>query len=239
MRSLRVDHAREVSELEIKHDENMAHLEEECKNEVAELERKLEDAAQRHQRQIEQAGLAHDKKIAQLTADWKNRLAEAINEAKVITAEKDREITAHRMEIERLSNRMAAYSTNRYRAIPDKEFAVLFGSLEQRIIDLSSNTTSLAGSSVDAALNPHDFIDRRGGKGRNWVRLVRNACWTLLLRGFFSRPVGFGAFGADGTDCETLNDMYALFTSGGESPHILNAYPPLYPSVRDSSLLVC
>jgi hypothetical protein len=128
---------------------------------------------------------------------------ETVNE---VAAQKD-------SEIERLMLRMASYSTNSYRAIPDKEFTGFYNSLTLKIGKLVGSWSRI--QDLDPALDPHGFIKRNGSKGLNCRRFVGHICWSFLLREFFHYPLGFGAFGDQGEGYECLKDDYALFSGAG------------------------
>ncbi len=237
LRRLRRSHAIETSKLQNKHADEMARLEKtlddaeaQLAGEVSKLKKKHADEMVRVKEmfddEVEGLAKAHEKQKAQITADATAQLASTEKAAEhmldMVRSQKDSEIAARGKEIERLMLRMASYNTNSYRAIPDNDFVASFGQLSQRIINLSSNTAFRDGTGIDKAaldLDPADFLGRRGYRGRNWVRLVRNVCWKLLLHGFFSQPLGFGAFGALDDQDEgyaMVQAEYALFTAGGK-----------------------
>jgi hypothetical protein len=157
---------------------------------------------------------AHEKAASDLgnaQAEHERKLNEANDKARhqleTVTWEKDQEIN-------RLRVRMASYSTNNYTAIPDPTFSHAMSDVSSSLINLCNRVQRKDGLVVTSTLDPTGFWARQGTVARNWAKFVRHLCWNALLRGFFSYPLGFGAFGYDSEGHDALAGEYQLFMGG-------------------------
>lgn len=113
-----------------------------------------------------------------------------------------------------LERHMAGYSsTGGYIAIPDDEFRGKFSDLAIRIKRLIAWVPRPDTYAFDPSLDPNSFMKRYSQQsGGNWPKFIRNVCWRVILRGFYSRQMGFGALGASGSEgFDFLDHLYQLF----------------------------
>lgn len=91
-------------------------------------------------------------------------------------------------------------STGGYLPIPDDEFRSMFMGLARRINNLIAYVPRPESFSLDSSLDPSGFLLRNMQQGgRNWPKFIRNVCWRTIVKGFYSRQLGFGAFGPQGS----------------------------------------
>ncbi|KAH6970603.1 hypothetical protein BKA56DRAFT_596645 [Ilyonectria sp. MPI-CAGE-AT-0026] len=112
-----------------------------------------------------------------------------------------------------LRRHMANYSnTGSYTAISDDEIRGHFQLLTRRINNLIKWVPRPETYAVEDHLDPNGFLTRNSQQGgRNWPKFVRSICWRFIMRGFYCRQLGFGAFGNDGEGFEALDHLRQLF----------------------------
>ncbi|KAM5343201.1 hypothetical protein ACJ41O_014167 [Fusarium nematophilum] len=118
------------------------------------------------------------------------------------------------VQVRNLQTRMASYSNrDAAGAIPDDEFRSSFLQLARRINNLISWVPRPSTYRSVPELDPDDFLTRTAQQGgRNWPKFVRSVCWRAIVKGFFSRQLGFGALGSQaGEGFNALDQLYQLF----------------------------
>ncbi|KAF7556185.1 hypothetical protein G7Z17_g1668 [Cylindrodendrum hubeiense] len=112
-----------------------------------------------------------------------------------------------------LRRHMASYNnTGGYTAISDDEFRGHFQLLTRRINNLIKWVSRPQTYALDEYLDPNGFLARNAQQGgRNWPKFVRSVCWRSIVRGFYCRQLGFGAFGNEGEGFEELDHLRQLF----------------------------
>lgn len=140
------------------------------------------------------------------------------------------EFRASRIELNTYKRQLAMYnSSGSYAAIPDQEFSTSFRRLAQRISNLVALVPQPPNLLVagDELLDPSRYLARHMDQvNRAWPKFLRSACWCVLIEGFFSIPLGFGALGKIGEGMEMLHQLRMLFVKGeaGGKPPI----PPIW-----------
>lgn len=122
-----------------------------------------------------------------------------------------------------LRNRMATYSTNDYIAITDPALKEAMGDVSTSLVGLSNRVARSDGLAVPERLDPNGYWARQRSSARNWPKFVRHVCWSILLRGFFSLPLGFGVFSSDPRGHEMLM-LYCRRFFGDADPHGMAHY---------------
>ncbi|KAK4225638.1 hypothetical protein QBC38DRAFT_482388 [Podospora fimiseda] len=161
----------------------------------------------------------------QLELQAKNR---EIAAAKRKTKEEVAQVTKkHRATIEEQQSQIASYSKDNYGfiEIDDTTFARSFQALVGEIDQLASQIWFPATLDFDNSLDPTNFLERNAFQS-NWVwpRFVRSTCWTILIQGFFSMPLGFGALGHQGNGYTHMYPTYqaaALLNSNNHESQII------------------
>ncbi|KAL8366166.1 hypothetical protein RB595_004780 [Gaeumannomyces hyphopodioides] len=167
---------------------------------VERLHNIIESARSKHQAEVEEARKKHTSEVQDLKAQ--NSKATADLKAKF------------EKETRGLRNRMAAYSTGTYTAIPDSDLVVSLRRLAQDISNLSLYVPQPAGYVPSPEADPTNHVARslaRGSSGATWPRYVQSVCWTVVLRGFFHMPLGFGALGCQGAGYQIMMPLFEMF----------------------------
>ncbi|KAH7176555.1 hypothetical protein EDB81DRAFT_772978 [Dactylonectria macrodidyma] len=123
------------------------------------------------------------------------------------------ELETERRAFQDLRRQMASYSsTGDYTAIKDKDFEQCIQLHARSISKLIKWIPHPETYVLDEHLDPNNFLARNAPQGgRNWPKFVRSVCWRFIVRGFFSRQLGFGAFGPDGEGFRELDCVHQLF----------------------------
>ncbi|KAL8309186.1 hypothetical protein RB597_009459 [Gaeumannomyces tritici] len=136
-----------------------------------------------------------------------------------------------------LRNRMAAYSTGTYTAIPDSDLVVSLRRLAQDISNLSLYVPQPAGYVPSPEADPGNHVARslaRGTGAATWPRFVQSVCWTVVLRGFFSLPLGFGALGCQGLGYEIMAPLFEMFIGKDMRAH--EDLPDVFPEDKETNV---
>ncbi|KAM0428568.1 hypothetical protein ACHAPT_006928 [Fusarium lateritium] len=204
---LESEHKDEVATLQAVYSRRIDTINAAAKEKQDELEGNLAAMARSHETLVEEIRAEHAAEIAQRDADAKN-LEERFR------AKFRSETTRLQGELTALQKRMASYSNmDDYVATPDDEFRSNFLHIAQRINNLNYWVPRPSTYSFDPELDPDSFLSRNAEQGgRNWPKFVRHVCWRIIIRGFFGRPLGFGAFGCQGGDgFDAMDQVYQLF----------------------------
>ncbi|KAI8692573.1 hypothetical protein NCS56_00014300 [Fusarium sp. Ph1] len=195
-------------------------LNENSRKKQEELEGTITDMALSHQRVVEEMTAEHEAEIARRDAEAKNLEERFRAKLRAETTKLQNELTA-------AHKRMASYSNmDDYVATPDDEFRSNFLHIAQRINNLNYWVPRPNNYSFDPELDPDNFLTRNAEQGgRNWPKFVRHICWRIIMRGFFDRPLGFGALGCQGSDgfdaMDHLFQVFAITDSKGSRGLIL------------------
>ncbi|KPM44201.1 hypothetical protein AK830_g2313 [Neonectria ditissima] len=177
------------------------------KHEIEIKEREISDTVARH-------GAASREMIEQHEAASRDMVAshKAAIQALQSTHKNDMEILERNLR--ELRRRMASYSnTGSYTAISDDDFRNRFQKLTRGINNLIKLVPRPQTYALAEHLDPNGFFARNAQQGgRNWPKFVRSVCWRSILRGFYSRQLGFGALGSSGEGFEELDQLRRLFT---------------------------
>ena len=117
-----------------------------------------------------------------------------------------------RETIDRQNRQIASYSKSAdYTPIDDAFFNRALRNLIVEVNQLASKIPHPRTLDFDRGLDPTKCLERNSVR-RDWIwpRFVRSLCWQILLRGFFSLPLGFGALGVHGEGHRRLNDILEL-----------------------------
>jgi len=185
------------------------HLQQETKQAQEEL---LKAAAQ-YQTEMAQLEENHSSKVSELEqkralelSDLEHKMQAIIDEKGLLVEARDRQIAAQDL-------RMASYSKPAHGLISDGDFGARLRDMAMKLDNLADSVPRLQeGYAVDETLDPSNFLSRNAARGsRIWHKFVRNVCWSVILRGFFQRQPGFGAFGDRADGHATLLHLYRLF----------------------------
>ncbi|KAJ4320324.1 hypothetical protein N0V84_005926 [Fusarium piperis] len=201
------EHKDELATYQTMHSRQINALNEKSKKKQEELEGTMDDMALSHQRVVDEMKAEHEAEIARRDAEAKNLEERFRAKFRAETTRLQNELTA-------AHKRMASYSNmDDYVATPDDEFRSNFLHLAQRINNLNYWVPRPNTYSFDLELDPDSFLTRNAEQGgRNWPKFVRHVCWRIILRGFFGRSLGFGAFGYQGGDgFDALDYVHQLF----------------------------
>ncbi|KAK0617592.1 hypothetical protein B0T14DRAFT_569082 [Immersiella caudata] len=143
-------------------------------------------------------------------AEVEDEIQKRHDEVNKCTMEWQQKLDDERAQSSRLRNRMATFSTNDYVAITDPEFKEAMGSVSSALVNLCNRVGRRDGLVVPENIDPSGYWARQPST-RNWPKFVRHICWTILLKGFFSLPLGFGVFSHDKTGHEMLMWDYRRF----------------------------
>ncbi|KAK3687823.1 hypothetical protein B0T22DRAFT_479106 [Podospora appendiculata] len=126
-------------------------------------------------------------------------------------------------EIKEYKVRIASYSHGSSAAISDQTFHLTLESISQKLSNIASYVPRPENHLFDPDLDPTNFLGRNSQQGsRVWPRFVRSVCWSVILRGFFHYPLGFGVFGTQGDGYLQLSHLYEDFSAA--SPNDPNTY---------------
>ncbi|KAK3324532.1 hypothetical protein B0T19DRAFT_232001 [Cercophora scortea] len=157
--------------------------------------------------------------------------AEKLDEFNRLMYERERDMDAMQREMERLRSdyedklanqnrtlqeeikeykvRIASYSHGSSAAISDQTFHITLESVAQKLSNIASYVPRPENHLFDSDLDPTNFLGRNSQQGsRVWPRFVRSVCWSVILRGFFQYPLGFGVFGTQGDGYFHLSYLY-------------------------------
>jgi len=194
---------------------NAAEKDRKSQNKIVSLEDKITRLGQSHGTELHRLKQSHEQEVNQLSRNHKEDLERVEQQAReqlnAVTAEKDAKIKDLVADIELLTRSMSGRITNDYVAISDEKFKTMFGALSQKIVNLAGQVKRPDAVELDESLDPTAFWSRSGGKARLWPKYVRYVCWRLVLCGFFTPPLGYGAFGTGGNNGMTLIGDYHLF----------------------------
>lgn len=146
-----------------------------------------------------QTKIEHDTKVLNMKAEHETILKKETSELKE--------------RLGSLQRHMAVQSsTGGYMATPDDEFRSKFMGLARRINNLIAYAPRPESLSLDSSLDPNGFLVRNLQQGgRNWPKFIRNICWRVIVKGFFTRQLGFGALGPQGSPgFEFLDQTFQL-----------------------------
>ncbi|KAK4207464.1 hypothetical protein QBC37DRAFT_433406 [Rhypophila decipiens] len=130
--------------------------------------------------------------------------------------EKDKEINRTKAslqaQIAELQKRIASYGESGFRFVIDDKFRDKMEVAEQMISKLVSYVTRPSFQHLALDLDPTGFLQRNQHHlgNRIWIKFIFGVCWEVLRRGFFSSPLGFGIFGAEGDGFVLLDHIHQI-----------------------------
>lgn len=197
----------EITNIQVMYSRQISTLNESSKKKQEELEGTITSMALNHQRVVEDMTAEHEAEITRRDAEAKNLEERFRAKLRADTTKLQNELTA-------AHKRMASYSNmDDYVATPDDEFRSNFLHIAQRINNLNYWVPRPDNYSFDPELDPDSFLTRNAEQGgRNWPKFVRHVCWRIIMRGFFERPLGFGALGCQGSDgFDAMDHLFQVF----------------------------
>lgn len=198
-------HAIEVSRLNEEHARSIIQLEQDKKSMAAKAEKDLEMMNDKHAAEISRLNEDRKRAINALTSKLQNEMSIKTQQLQAMIDEKSRVITAQDL-------RMASYNKQIHSVIADGDLGQRFRALCLKIDNLINAMPRPQEYTVDAALDPTDFMGRNSSRrSRIWHKFLCKVCWDVLIRGFFHRQPGFGSFGWQGDGYLTLLQLYRLF----------------------------
>ncbi|KAH7012862.1 hypothetical protein EDB80DRAFT_834460 [Ilyonectria destructans] len=155
----------------------------------------------------------HRETIERMGAESKEKDARHEISMMELQQKHDDAMDTQKRALQDLRRHMANYSnTGSYTAISDDEIRGHFQLLTRRINNLIKWVPRPETYAVSEHLDPNGFLTRNSQQGgRNWPKFVRSICWRSIMRGFYCRQLGFGAFGNDGEGFEALDHLRQLF----------------------------
>ena len=149
---------------------------------------------------------AKDREMAQLIDQYEKDKT-AIKES--VDSEIARATREARATIGRQIQQIASYNKDDYIPLDDVVFTRAFQELVQEVSQLASHVHQPLNFDFDPSFDPTNCLERNVNRS-NWIwpRFVQNLCWTVLLRGFFSLPLGYGALGSQGDGHKALYPIY-------------------------------
>ncbi|KAI3320303.1 hypothetical protein HD806DRAFT_507130 [Xylariaceae sp. AK1471] len=213
---------------------SVEHLQQQNKQITREAEEELLNAASRYELEMSQLEEKHSQEISkferqkdQEVSELKHRSDLKAREMQAIIDGKDRVIAAQDM-------RMASYSKPTHGLISDGDFAHRFSDLSMKLDTLVDTMPRPQQYVSDNTLDPSNFLGRNAARGtRIWSKFARRVCWDIIMRGFFQRQPGFGAFGSQGDGYATLLHLHQLFTPSRTQDTVTQANFPNNKKTND------
>ncbi|KAF4467743.1 hypothetical protein FALBO_5374 [Fusarium albosuccineum] len=200
-------HKKELTHIQTMYSHQLKTFQDEAKRKHDKLETELANVAVDYQTKIDDMQQRHAEEITRRDAEAKEVEDKYKAKLKSETARLQGQVTT-------LKTHMASYSnTDNYKVIRDDELRDNFLHLARGINNLINYVPRPSTYSFDPDLDPDNFLGRNSQQGgRNWPKFIRHICWRAIIRGFFSRPLGFGALGCQGGEgFEALDQVYQLF----------------------------
>ncbi|KAH7158106.1 hypothetical protein B0J13DRAFT_603758 [Dactylonectria estremocensis] len=215
-------------------------LKEQMKRAQTRAESRIASIERSHQKEIEITAAEIKGATAAMSRIHKEEMEKIENELNGTIARHDTTMAELRkqhsddLELEKrafhdLRRQMASYSsTGDYTAISDKDFEKSFQLHTRSISNLIKWIPRPETYALDEHLDPNNFLARNAPQGgRNWPKFVHSVCWRFIVRGFFSRQLGFGAFGPGGEGFQELDYIHQLFAiPNPQDPNGPNAILP-------------
>lgn len=195
------------------HKKEMLRLEKEHAGQIETLGHQIKQERDQAESRIAILSQHHREAIEMMEAESKEK--DARHEIAMMELQQKHEDATYtqRRTLQDLRRHMANYSnTGSYTAISDDDLRGHFQLLTRRINNLIKWVPRPKTYAVEGHLDPNGFLTRNSQQGgRNWPKFVRSVCWRSIMRGFYCRQLGFGAFGNDGEGFEALDHLRQLF----------------------------
>ena len=225
----KVWHEHEMSRVQEAHASEMQALSDQTQKDKDQLNARIVNMTKAHRDETTQMQTSHQEKIA--AHDKAMQLLEDNHSIQLRQLTDNHTAVLNQMEenhknelngvtgqlqgkVDSLKRHVANYSNRGdYTAISDDDFRNNFQLLARRINNLISWVPRPEILSFDIDLDPSGFFARNAQQGgRNWPKFVRNICWRAIVRGFYTRQLGFGAFGGEGSEgFDLLDQLHQLF----------------------------
>ncbi|KAK4169555.1 hypothetical protein QBC43DRAFT_307973 [Cladorrhinum sp. PSN259] len=179
-------------------------------SQLATMQNQMRELADRHKSECE----VKDQEMKAVRNSVDHRILTATKEDRATIKELRRQIAAHYVQ------------NYGYKEIADPEFADKFEILKQKVNQLANKVWEPATFDFHNSLDPTNFLVRNSHQ-LNWVwpRFVQSTCWSILLAGFFSLPLGFGALGNQGKGHEYMYPTYEAAALYGVNDQEERAFP--------------
>lgn len=206
---IHTQHANEVDAIHAEHadklaarDDDILRLNTEHRSELAAKDHQLSLLTAKHEEDL----VAKDSHMALLVDQYEQKLTDLEGS---VNFKIDEATRRDRATIGKQKQQIASYNKDDYVPIDDAAFTRSFQALVQDVNQLASQIRQPTTIDFDPSLDPTSCLDRNADQ-RSWIwpRFVRNLCWNVLLRGFFSLPFGFGALGSQGEGYRILYPTY-------------------------------
>ena len=173
-----------------------------AQGDLAEKEQEMKQLLETHKKDQD----TKDREVAQLIHEYEKDKT-AIKES--VDSEIARATREARATIGRQNQQIASYNKDDYIPLDDVVFTRSFQELVQEVSQLASHVHQPLNVDFDPSFDPTNCLERNANRS-NWIwpRFVENLCWTVLLKGFFSLPLGYGALGSQGDGHKALYPIY-------------------------------
>ncbi|KAF5027435.1 hypothetical protein F66182_455 [Fusarium sp. NRRL 66182] len=223
-------HRNEMVRVRTEYDQHLQIIQDAAKTTQDDLEARISTMAETHDSEKMALETQHAQEIA-------HRDQEAGKMENKYRTKLKSETSRLQMQVNTLKTHMASYSNiDSYRQIPDDQLRTNFLSLAQRINNLINWVPRPSTYSFGPDLDPDDFLGRTAQQGgRSWPKFIRHVCWRIIIRGFFDRQLGFGAFGRQGTEgFEVLDHVYQLFAAPDSQDS--RASSAIFPNTKEMNV---
>ncbi|KAK4169550.1 hypothetical protein QBC43DRAFT_307964 [Cladorrhinum sp. PSN259] len=179
---------------------------------MKDLESKHQQEVEIMDRQVSALSARHDEELANITNSLLTKHAEELQATKQqVAGDTARATKKSRALIQRQQQQIASYSKDDYAygIIDDQTFASAFQEVAQAVNQLVSQVDHPQGINSNKVFDSTRILERYSSQ-RDWIwpRFLRNTCWDILLTGFFSIPLGFGALGNLGEGHQYMHPTY-------------------------------
>lgn len=195
------------------HEQEMLRVRKEHAGQIETLRHQIKEERDQAESRIATMSQDHRKTIERMGAESKEKDARHEILMMELQQKHDDAMDTQKRTLQDLRRHMANYSnTGSYTAISDDEIRGHFQLLTRRINNLIKWVPRPQTYALEEHLDPNGFLTRNSQQGgRNWPKFVRSVCWRSIMRGFYCRQLGFGAFGNDGEGFEALDHLRQLF----------------------------
>lgn len=204
----------EYSRLRAAHEAELQETQARYGDEVASLRSQLQSQEEAYSLQLQTQRDGYEEKMQARGADHKRQLEEIEGR---IRAETDAKIARLEDTAGVLRTQLAEHSSSmKYKPLPDSHFKRSLGALAQRITSLAASVPRPSDYSSARSFDTTGFLSKHA-QPRHWGQFIRHVAWQMMIQGFFVYPLGFGAFGNEGSGQEELYEFYRLFAHISES----------------------